>query len=108
MKKRNVFILMISLSVLIVVGAILLAFKNHELKNNQIKIIDASYMCNQTTERFYEDDSYIYAFPCVKSNSVFVKFPNGNKMLVIKALEDEKITIAELIDAGLEVIKEKK
>jgi hypothetical protein len=39
---------------------------------------------------------------------MYVKFENGNKMLISDALESKKVTINELLDAGLEVIKEKK
>ena len=37
-----------------------------------------------------------------------LKFENGNKMLVVDALSEKKITINELIDAGLKVHKEAK
>ena len=42
------------------------------------------------------------------ANSVYVKFENGNKMLVVDALEANKATIDELIDAGLKVYKKEK
>lgn len=108
MKKKTTIAILIALAVIALVIGIFLAFKNKELRDNQIKIIDASYMCSETLEKFYEDDNYTYSFPCIKSSSVFVKFPNGNKMLVIKALEEEKVTMKELMDAGLEVIKKEK
>lgn len=108
MRKKNIFIILISLAVIALLIGIILAFKNKELRRNQIQIIDASYMCSQSLEKFYEDDKYTYSFPCIKSSSVFVKFPNGNKMLVIKALEEDKVTIDELISAGLEVVKNEK
>ena len=105
MRKKRIFIVLISLTIIALIIGIILAFKNKELRNNRIQIIDASYMCAQVLEKFYEDDNYSYSFPCVKSSSVYVKFPNGNKMLVIKALEEGKVTIDELIDAGLRVYK---
>ena len=108
MKRKTIIAVLISLAVIAIVIGIFLAFKNKELRDNKIQIIDASYMCAQAIEKFYEDDQYTYSFPCIKSSSVFVKFPNGNKMLVIKALEENKVTIKELIDAGLEVIKKEK
>ena len=108
MRKKRIFIILISLAIVVILIGIIFAFKNKDLRSKQIQIIDASYMCAQSLEKFYEDDNYTYSFPCIKSSSVFVKFPNGNKMLVIKALEEEKVTIDELIDAGLEVYKEKK
>ena len=108
MRKKRIFIILIFLAIVVILIGIIFAFKNKDLRSKQIQIIDASYMCAQSLEKFYEDDNYTYSFPCIKSSSVFVKFPNGNKMLVIKALEEEKVTIDELIDAGLEVYKEKK
>ena len=65
-------------------------------------------MCAESIEKFYEDDKYTYSFPCIKSSSVFVKFPDGKKVLVVKALEEELVTIDELINAGLEVYKVEK
>ena len=39
---------------------------------------------------------------------MYVKFENGNKMLITSALESEKVTIDKLIDAALEVYIENK
>ena len=108
MKKNKLIIILCILTIIFIIGGLLLFKKNKELKENQIQIINASYKCQSTKEIFYEDDNYIYSFPCIQSNATYVKFPNGNKMLVVKALEDEKITIDELIKAGLEINKEKK
>ena len=110
MKKNKTIIILFILTLIIIGLALILTFKNHELSHNKIKIIDVTENCKPgiTSERFYEDDNYIYLFPCVKSSSVFVKFANGNKMLVIKALEEKKVTIDELINAGLEIEKKKK
>ena len=65
-------------------------------------------MFSELLGAFYEDNKYIYYFPCKKSNSVYVKFSNGNKMLVTDALFQDKVTISELISAGLLVKKQKK
>ena len=108
MKKNKLIIILIGLGLVIILLGIILINKNTELKNNKIKIIDASYMCSEAREKFYEDDKYIYSFPCVKSTAMFVKFPDGKKVLIIKALEEKLVTIDELIDAGLEVIKTEK
>ena len=110
MKNKKLAILFIILSVIIIALSLLLHKKNIELKEKQIKIIDASYksQCNNIKEIFYEDDDYVYSFPCIQSSSTYVKFPNGNKMLVIKALEEEKVTIDELESAGLIINKDKK
>ena len=94
--------------VILVVSIILLTKTNIIKKNSKLQIIDATYSCAQVIEKFYEDDKYIYSFSCAKSSSVYVKFENGNKMLVTDALQSKKVTITELISAGLEVIKEEK
>lgn len=108
MRNKRIFIVLIILAFIALIIGVILSFKTKELRSNRIQIIDASYMCSETLEKFYEDDNYTYSFPCIKSSSVFVKFPNGNKMLVIKALEEDKVTIDELIKAGLEVVKKEK
>ena len=109
MKKKNIIILgLVVLTGIITSIGVILLFKNNILEKNKIEIIDATYSCTQSIEKFYEDNTYIYYFPCVQSTSVFVKFPNGNKLLVTKALDDEKVTIDELIKAGLNVYKENK
>ena len=110
MKNKKIITILLILTVLVLIIALIFGFKNKELRHNKIKIIDVTENCKSgiTSEKFYEDDTYIYLFPCVKSSSVFVKLADGNKMLVIKALEEEKITIDELINAGLEVEKKKK
>lgn len=108
--KRKSIIIISSLGILILILGIILLIKNNIINKEKTKlqIIDATYTCTQIAEKFYEDDKYDYYFPCVKSESIFVKFENGNKVLVTDALEDEIVTIDDLLDAGLEVIKQKK
>ena len=108
MKKKSIVILIAAGIIILVIGIILLNKSNIIKAKDRIEIIDATYACAQTIEKFYEDDKYTYSFPCVKSSSVYVKFDNGNKMLVVDALEADKVTIEELISAGLNVYKEKK
>ena len=108
MKKKSIVILIAAGIIILVIGIILLIKSNIIKAKDRIEIIDATYACAQTIEKFYEDDKYTYSFPCVKSSSVYVKFDNGNKMLVVDALEADKVTIEELISAGLNVYKEKK
>jgi len=109
MKKKS-FIILIALGVIILImGIILLKTNDIILKEkSKVQIIDATFSCIQTKEKFYENDKYIYSFPCVKSSSIYVKFENGDKMLVTDALSSKKINIDELIDAGLEVYIEDK
>ena len=109
--KRRTIITLICISIVILIIGIILLSKNNIIKGkSKLTIIDATYnnTCVQSPEKFYEDGEYTYSFTCVKSQSMYVKFENGNKMLIIDALEAGKVTIKELIDAGLEVYKEKK
>ena len=113
MKKNKLVIIFIALAVIILVIALLLFNKNKELQAKQIKVIDASYRTEnsdecKTREIFYEDDKYVYSFPCIQSSSTYVKFANGNKMLVIKALEEQKVTIDELLKVYPNINKDNK
>lgn len=107
MKKKLIIGLTILSTIIIILG-VFLAKKNKSIANNSIEIIDATYICNNQPEQFFEDDTYIYYFPCTKSNTLYIKYPNGNKYLLTTSLEEERVTIEQLIDSGLEVIKEKK
>lgn len=106
MKKKLIIGLSI-LSIIIIILGVFLAKKNKSIINKSIEIIDATYICDNQPEHFFEDDTYIYYFPCTKSNTLYIKYPNGNKYLLTKALEEEKVTLKQLIDSGLDVIKEK-
>lgn len=107
--KRKSIIILSATAVTITIIAIILLTTNKIIKSKaNLEIIDATFNCAQSLEQFYEDDKYIYSFPCIQSKSVYVKFENGNKMLVVDALEENKVTINELIKAGLKVYKQKK
>lgn len=106
-KKRTIIIALSALGVIAIIISCILLKINKE-QENKIKILDATYTCEQSLEKFYEDQKNIYYFTCVKSNSVYVKFPDGNKKLVVTALEEELVTIDELLEAGLEVYKKEK
>ena len=107
-KKKHITILVIAGLIILIIAIILLNKNINILNNSRIQIIDATYSCVNSPEKFYEDEKYIYSFPCVKSSSIYVKFENGNKMLIVNALEENKVTIDELIKAGLEVQKKEK
>lgn len=109
MKKKHLIIIIV-LGIIVLIFALILLFSNNFIFNekNNIEIFDATFSCNEMPEKFYEDNKYIYYFPCVKSNSVYVNLKNGNKMLVVNALEENKVTINDLIKAGLKVYKEEK
>lgn len=109
MKKRNIIIIISVLGVIFLIMGIILLSNNNIIKSkSKIQIIDATYSCAQIPEQFYEDEKYTYSFPCVKSNTMYVKLENGNKMLIIDALAAKKVTIEELLDAGLKVNKKAK
>ena len=108
MKKKSIIIMSIIGIIILIIAIILLTTNKFSTNIKRLEIIDATFTCAQVTEDFYEDNKYIYSFPCVQSNSVYVKFENNNKMLVVDALEANKVTINELIDAGLKVYKTKK
>ena len=101
--KNKLVLILIALGLLaLVIGGIFI-IKNNNL-NNKIEILDATFYCGEDSpsEVFYENSEYIYSFPCPMSNSVYVKYSNGNKELVV-ALEEGKVTIDELIKAGLKI-----
>ena len=108
MKKKSIIIISIAALVFLTIGIILLTRNNTIKEKNKIEVFDATFSCAQTEEKFYEDDKYIYYFPCTKSNSVYVKFANGNKMLGVDALEAKEVTIDELLKAGLDAKKKRK
>lgn len=108
MKKKHLLIMLPVLAIIAIIIGLILSNKNKELSKNSIEIIDATYVCAEALEKFYEDSNYTYSFPCIQSDSIYVKFPNGNKMLVVDAIEQNKVTIEQLIKAGLKVYKEKK
>lgn len=72
----------------------------------EIANVDETTICAQALEEIYRDDKYIYYLPCIKSETVFLKYNNGEKINIKKALDDEKITIDKLIKEGLKVYKE--
>ncbi len=107
-KNKPLIIVLIAVALISIVIGHILSKKNAELKKEKISIIDATFKCSGSPEKMYEDSKYIYSYPCHKSNSVFVKFPNKTKMLVTTALEEKKVTMDELLKAGLDVTKTEK
>ncbi len=108
MKKKIGIILILVIAVFSILLGIILSIKNNKLEKSKVEIIDATYSCAQVIEKFYEDNKYTYHFSCAKSASTFVKFSNGKKMLVTKALDEKLVTIDELEKAGLEFYKYEK
>lgn len=105
---KKVIIILSVLGIIALILAIVLLNRNEYLKENKIDVLDATYGCDNNLEKFYEDEKYIYYFPCTKSKSIYLKYPNDNKILVVDALEQDKITIDKLLKLDIEVIKEKK
>jgi hypothetical protein len=64
-------------------------------------IVDETKNCAEALELFYSDDYYDYYFPCIQSNTVFIKLINDKKITVKDALANNIVTINELKDAGL-------
>ncbi|MDD4608484.1 MAG: hypothetical protein PHD10_05095 [Bacilli bacterium] len=93
------------LSLLLFIIFILSVFLN---QNNSIKIIDNTENCAESLEQFYEDEHYVYYFPCIQSETVYVKIYNEPKILIKDALKSNKITIDQLEGAGLKFYKEAK
>jgi hypothetical protein len=108
MNKRFVVIISLLGLIAFMTGLVFLVGKKVIESKNGIKIYDATMSCAQEVEKFYEDKKYVYYFSCRKSKSVFVELKNGNKMLVVDALDEGLVTIDELMDAGLDAKKQKK
>ena len=75
---------------------------------NEIIIIDKTKECTLMLEAFYEDDNYKYFIPCTDSMLIYIKINNSLEIKLIDALNEKKVTIEEVIEAGLEIIKEEK
>ncbi len=60
--------------------------------------------CDDSLLYIYEDSKYKYAFSCVKE--VYLDFEDGTELKVEEALYKSKVSIRELEEKGLEIIKE--
>ena len=54
--------------------------------NNVVDIIDRTKDSNTPAEPFWEDDKFVYYFPCIQSESVFALMYDGREVLLIDAL----------------------
>ena len=72
----------------------------------KFEIIDNTDACAEALEEIYRDDEYIYYLPCVKSNNITIVMKDGNEYPIRIALENNLVTINELIARGLGVFKE--
>ena len=74
--------------------------------NSNIKIEDRQKgNCAQAIEYYYQDNVYKYYFTCIKSNSVFV-IKDGKEYTIKYALNNNIVTMQELIDNGFHPLKE--
>lgn len=74
--------------------------------NSNIKIEDRQKGdCAQAIEYYYQDNAYKYYFTCIKSNSVFV-IKDGKEYTIKYALNNNIVTMQELIDNGFRPLKE--
>ncbi|MDD4548117.1 MAG: hypothetical protein PHI05_05220 [Bacilli bacterium] len=64
--------------------------------------------CAEALEQIYETEHYRYYFNCVKSQYVFIKFLDKEKIPIKKALTNNLVSIEELIATGLNIIEEEK
>ena len=109
MNKKKLVIILVSCGIVaIILGIILKVANNSSIFGPKIEIIDATFSCGNSPEEFYSDDKYTYYFSCQQSNSVYVKYENGNKELVVTALENKNVTIKQLENAGLKFYKNEK
>ncbi len=57
--------------------------------------------CDQALQPFYEDETAIYSYSCIKSEYVLVKYSDGTEETVEDALKAGKISIADLDRYGI-------
>lgn len=73
--------------------------------NKVVDIIDRTEAADQMVEPFWEDDKFIYSFPCIQSNSVFALMYDGREILLVDALELGYITPKEFDNLGFKYYK---
>lgn len=72
-----------------------------------IKDTSNNSSCADAIEYYYEDANYKYYFTCIKSHSVFV-YVNGIKYNIKDALNNNVVTMDELVNAGFSPLKDSK
>src|SRR5574344_1799555 len=76
-------------------------------KDKDYIIVDTTDVCAEALEQFYEDENYVYYYPCIKDNTTFIK-TNSEQLKISDALKQNKITIEELKTSGLSFYKEER
>lgn len=90
----------------IVIGPFWIKYEQGSKENSKaFTISDETQMCAQALEEIARDNQYIYYLNCIKSQTMFLNYPDGTKISVRDALSQYKVTIYELIDNGLDVVK---
>ena len=74
---------------------------------NDYKIVDETKSCKTALEEIAKDKTYVYYLDCVKSESIFLEYENGNKIKLKVALASGTVDINDLIDKGLEVYQKR-
>lgn len=57
--------------------------------NPKIEIIDETKYCSEALEKFYEDDLFIYYYPCIKSDNVYAVINDNEKYLIKDILNND-------------------
>lgn len=103
--------ILIIISVILVLFIPIFSVLKKDNNTKSITIIDKTkteFACSDTLEYFYQDEKYIYYFPCLKSHYVIVKYPDGSEENVEYALNSKHITIEDLILNDIEFYKKEK
>ncbi|MBO5095649.1 MAG: hypothetical protein J6B98_02120 [Bacilli bacterium] len=66
------------------------------------------FSCAEALEEFYEDDTYIYYWNCIKNKYMVVKYDNGTEETISQALLKGHIDIQILDKFNISYIKEEK
>jgi len=74
-------------------------------QDKSFEIIDTTEVCAEALEGIYSDITGDYYLPCIKSQNIFIKFSDGTKYSLKYVLDNNILTIQELINGGLSVIK---
>jgi hypothetical protein len=105
MKDTTKTILILVGIVALLITSIVLFVVDHNKNQREIAIVDKTGdVCAEAILYFYEDNNYKYYFNCLRN--VFVQI-NDEEYEVSDALENKKVTLYELKEAGLVFYKEK-
>lgn len=97
--KKSYIKIFSSLFIVILAIILLVAFRNKLYDKNLddytkkmnpiIEIVDETETCDETLEKFYEDDFRIYYFSCIKSDNVYAII-NGEEKYLVKDILNTK------------------